>query len=151
MRQIRKAKWRPGTARWWQEPLPTDARDPDIVRPMKSPARPAVPGSAGYGRIRGNEIYPQRGHGVEDRAAAPAPLRTSRASSDPAAAGRRAYQAHAGHGRLSPQSAVTQTSATHSRPGWQMEPGQQVGRCQAGSAGVIGGDLVVAENFVSRA
>jgi hypothetical protein len=32
-----------------------------------------------------------------------------------------------------------------------MEPGQQVGWCQAGSAGVIGGDLVAAENLVSRA
>lgn len=32
MRQIRKAKRRPGTARWWQEPVPADACDPEIVR-----------------------------------------------------------------------------------------------------------------------
>jgi hypothetical protein len=44
MRQIRKAKRRSGTARWWQEPLPADARDPEIVRAHQiarqaSPAR----------------------------------------------------------------------------------------------------------------
>ena len=33
MRQIRVVKRRPRTAaRWWQEPLPPDPRDPDIVR-----------------------------------------------------------------------------------------------------------------------
>ena len=50
IRQIRIGKRRPGSASWRQEPLPTDARDPDIVhapqfarRASCSRARPAQP------------------------------------------------------------------------------------------------------------
>jgi len=51
MRQIRISKRRPGSASSRQEPLPADARDPDIVhahqiarRTSCSRARPAQPG-----------------------------------------------------------------------------------------------------------
>lgn len=50
MRQIRIGKRRPGSASWRQEPLPAEARDPDIVhahqiarRTSCSRARPAQP------------------------------------------------------------------------------------------------------------
>ena len=56
MRQIRTGKRRPGPASWPQTPLPSDPRDPDIVRahqitrragqPAPGPSRAPAAGSA---------------------------------------------------------------------------------------------------------
>ena len=46
MRQIRAGKRRPGSASWPQTPLPSDPRDPDIVRAHQ------ITGRAGQPRAR---------------------------------------------------------------------------------------------------
>ena len=62
MRQIRAGKRRPGPASWPQTPLPSDPRDPDIVRAHQITRRAGQPRArTGPGPAAGSATGPAAG------------------------------------------------------------------------------------------